>query len=153
MFEKLSTGLPRAKNYDAINKNFSLFPQPSAENTDKVIALTEDGYKAVTFIGEDTDAIVKVETLPVENIDESRFYRYDDEVYYRVGDKWKKVSEGSGGGGGATNNAILTVTNTSGWVSKTIAEGAECDININWSSLENNIPTGNGTITVKVMMP
>lgn len=57
---------------------------------------------------------------------------------------------GGGGGGGGGNRAIVTLTNTSGWLSKTIAEGAECPISVNWSSLEDEIPTGNGIITVKV---
>lgn len=57
---------------------------------------------------------------------------------------------GGGGGGGSGNNAILTVTNTSGWLSKTISEGASCPISLNWSSLEDDVPTGDGFLTVKV---
>lgn len=57
---------------------------------------------------------------------------------------------GGGGGGGGGNNAILTLTNTSGWLSKTISEDSECPISISWSSLEDEIPTGNGILTIKV---
>ena len=40
----------------------------------------------------------------------------------------------SGGGGGTGNNAVLTVSNTSGWLSKSIASGAECIISLTWTS-------------------
>ena len=59
------------------------------------------------------------------------------------------VSTG-GGGGGATNNAVLTLTNTSGWMFKTIAEGAGCDISFDWSSIENGMATGNGVLKISV---
>lgn len=62
------------------------------------------------------------------------------------------IPGGGGGGGGSANpnNAVLIVTNTSGWLTKTIAEGAGCDISFEWSSLEDGLSTGNGTITVSV---
>lgn len=59
-------------------------------------------------------------------------------------------SGGGGGGGGTGNNAVLTVSNTSGWLSKSIATGAECVISITWSSLEDDLPTGNGTLKVTI---
>ena len=57
---------------------------------------------------------------------------------------------GGGGGGGSTNNATMTLTNTTGWMSQTIASGSSCVLTFNWSSVEDNIPTGNGTMTVTV---
>lgn len=57
---------------------------------------------------------------------------------------------GSGGGGGSSNNAVLTIANASGWLSKSIASGSDCEISITWSSLEDEIPTGNGTLKVTV---
>lgn len=57
---------------------------------------------------------------------------------------------GGGGGGGTGNNAVLTVSNTSGWLSKSIAAGAECVISISWTSLEDNLATGNGTLKVTI---
>ena len=57
---------------------------------------------------------------------------------------------GGGGGGGGGNNAVLTVTNESGWLSRTISTGAACAVTIEWSSLEDNIPTGDGALTVTV---
>lgn len=56
----------------------------------------------------------------------------------------------AGGSGGSTNNAEFKVTNTSGWLSKTVAYGSECDVYLEWSSLEDEIPTGNGTVKIYV---
>ena len=59
-------------------------------------------------------------------------------------------SGGGGGGGGTGNNAVLTVSNTSGWLSKSVASGATCEISVTWSSLEDDLPTGNGTLKVTI---
>lgn len=57
---------------------------------------------------------------------------------------------GGGGGGGSTNTAVLTMTNETGWVSSTIASGYDCELKISWSSIEDELSTGNGSLTVKV---
>lgn len=57
---------------------------------------------------------------------------------------------GSGGGGTGGNNAVLSVQNVTGWISKTIAHGAECVVSIAWSSTEDGMPTGNGSLKVTV---
>lgn len=57
---------------------------------------------------------------------------------------------GGSGGGGSENNAIISMSNTSGWLSKTISDTEECVINFTWSSDEDGISTGAGTITLKV---
>ena len=59
---------------------------------------------------------------------------------------------GTGGGGGGTsgNNAHITLTNKSGFLSRTIAQGNSLPITINWTSEEDDIPTGNGTMKVTV---
>ena len=57
---------------------------------------------------------------------------------------------GGGSGGSGGNNAILQVSNTSGWLSKSIAYGKECPIQITWFSLEDEMPTGNGVMKVTV---
>jgi hypothetical protein len=61
-----------------------------------------------------------------------------------------KGGGGGGGGGGSSNNALLTLTNTAGWLSKTIAAGADCEISFTWSSVENGLSTGNGVFTLSV---
>lgn len=55
---------------------------------------------------------------------------------------------GGGGGGDSGNNAVLTVTNTTGWLSRSISSGSECSLSVNWSSLEDDLSTGNGTLTL-----
>ena len=57
---------------------------------------------------------------------------------------------GGGGGGGDVISAKLTVTNTSGWLTKTIAEGAACTVTLTWSSIEDDMPTGDGAIRISV---
>ena len=57
-------------------------------------------------------------------------------------------SGGGGGGGSSDNNATISLTNTTGWLSRTQASGASCELTFTWSSLENEIPTGNGTVTI-----
>lgn len=59
-------------------------------------------------------------------------------------------SGGGGGGGTGGNNASLTVTNTSGWLAKTVVENAPCNISLTWSSIEDDMPTGNGNLSVSV---
>lgn len=58
----------------------------------------------------------------------------------------------SGGGGvsGEGNNAVMTMTNTTGWLAKTVAAGSECKISLIWSSKEDGIYTGNGTLFLTV---
>lgn len=55
-----------------------------------------------------------------------------------------------GGGGGSTNSAEMVLTNASGWLSKTIAQGAACSISFAWSSKDGGIATGNGTLIITV---
>lgn len=73
------------------------------------------------------------------------YFTHGDEVLFEI-----TGIGGGGGGGGGGNAAILTVTNTSGFLSKTISTGASCPISLTWSSLESEIPTGNGTLKVLV---
>ena len=60
---------------------------------------------------------------------------------------------GTGGGGGSGsggNNATLTVKNSTGWISKTIASGDVCEISITWSSIEDEMATGDGSLKLAV---
>lgn len=67
-----------------------------------------------------------------------------------IGDGVTVSTSGGGGGSGSGNNAVLSVSNTTGWLSKTIAEGADCNLSFTWSSLENEMATGDGVLAVKV---
>ena len=55
-----------------------------------------------------------------------------------------------GGGGGGGNNAVLSVLNTTGWLSKTISLGSGCQLSYTWASTEDDIPTGDGIMTISV---
>lgn len=57
---------------------------------------------------------------------------------------------GGGGGGSGGNNATLEIRNTSGWMSKTISQDAACPVSFNWSSVENEMATGNGSLNISV---
>lgn len=55
-----------------------------------------------------------------------------------------------GGGGGGSNEAVLKLINKSDWLSKTIGHGSPCPIYFEWSSIEGDLPTGNGVLKVIV---
>jgi hypothetical protein len=57
---------------------------------------------------------------------------------------------GGGGGGSSSNEAVLTLRNTSGWISKSIPQDASCLVNFTWSSIENNIETGDGILSISI---
>lgn len=57
---------------------------------------------------------------------------------------------GSGGGGNSNNNASLKVSNTTGWLYSTIAANRPCTLKLTWSSMEDGISTGKGTLQVYV---
>lgn len=62
------------------------------------------------------------------------------------------AGSGGGGGGGSSsgNNAQIMVANDTGWLSTTIADGDSCPISITWSSIEDEMPTGDGTAKITV---
>ena len=68
----------------------------------------------------------------------------------RIGDGIAVATGSGGGGGGASNNAVLTLNNTTGWIYKSIASGASCKVTFEWSSLENEMETGSGILKVTV---
>ena len=91
------------------------------------------------------------------NPDDLGLYQ-DPDTYYVYPTYREVVSEngiplaasGGGGGGGSTTDAVFTMTNTTGWLSKTISVGASCPVSFTWSSIENEMPTGNGTIRISI---
>ena len=60
------------------------------------------------------------------------------------------AGSGGGGSGGSGNNAILRVTNASGFLSKTVANGDTCELSVQWSSIEDDLVTGDGVLSVIV---
>ena len=60
---------------------------------------------------------------------------------------------GSGGGSGSSSstiNAVFTYRNTSGFLTKKVASGLPCPLSVTWSSIEDDMETGLGKLTVSV---
>ena len=66
----------------------------------------------------------------------------------RIGDGITVATSGGGGGGGESNNAVLTFKNTTGWIYKSVSNGAACSVSFEWSSLEEGMPTGDGILKI-----
>ena len=60
------------------------------------------------------------------------------------------AGNGGGGGGSGGNNATIRVVNTSGWTTKTIAQNESCSVSFSWSSIEEEMPTGDGSLKIMV---
>ncbi len=79
------------------------------------------------------------------------YFTADGRVIFEMSGMGGGSGGGSGGGGESGNAAHITLTNTSGWMSKTIAaDGDTCPVSFHWTSLENDLPTGNGSLVVRV---
>ena len=84
--------------------------------------------------------------------------RVDDNYYFYLTANGEDIAgplgpfagAGSGGGGGATNDAVLSVANTTGWISNSMTDSEECYLKFNWSSVEKDFATGNGSLVVRV---
>jgi hypothetical protein len=68
----------------------------------------------------------------------------------RIGDGIKVATSGGGGVGGESNNAQLSLNSTTGWIYKTISEGAPVSVAFTWSSIENGLETGAGVLKISV---
>ena len=78
-------------------------------------------------------------------------YTEDGVAHFLSGDEELfSISVGSGGGGGGGNDAIISVANTTGWISTTISDTEDCVLSFTWSSVEHDYPTGDGQIIVRV---
>ena len=111
-------------------------------------------------IGDMSQLITEKKTSLVDAINDAFTNGGADGLYYEnnqlyltkdgviVGDPVTIVSGGGGGGGG--NEAVLTVANNTGWLSTTISESEQCVLLLSWSSVENDLPTGDGQLTVRV---
>lgn len=131
----------------------------SAEKMNRVLNAAYDAAESLPEIKQD------VENLKQKKADNLEFDTEENLLYLvsdgqRVGDGVAVAASGGGGGGSGGssqgNNAVLTVKNTSGWISKTIPQGQDCYVTITWSSLEHNVvtneddETGNGVFQVFV---
>lgn len=82
--------------------------------------------------------------------------RFDDawvEEGYLIlakGDETIRLGPFAGGSGSTGNNATLTLQNKTGWIYKSVAQNTACVLKAVWSSLEDELPTGGGILTIKV---
>ena len=78
----------------------------------------------------------------------------DDEGFLIMlkGDDEIKLGPFRGGGDSPSggNNARITLTNETGWIYKTVAQNTSCVLSGSWSSIEDELPTGAGIMTIKV---
>ena len=128
---------------------------------DQINSLLQDMTRTINHLAQTDNAISNIRTaLENVSIDPDDLGLYQDEDTKYVYPTYRGIRsengiplEGSGGGGsggGDIINAKLTVDNTSGFLSKTIAQGAQCVVSFNWSSIEDEMPTGDGTLRITV---
>ena len=135
----------------------------SAYETDKTLSIVDRpaDAKAVGDALIDLDAqISDIEEEMTDYIDKKAVngFVYEDSVLYLasdgeiVGEGVEIVSGGGGGGGGGGDESasVLEVQNTTGWISKTISYGQNTKLTLTWSSTEDGMPTGNGSLQVYV---
>lgn len=125
-------------------------PISSITGLEEILASLADNAEVMSLINALTGEIAG-KVADAEFDDDGLFY-FLDSYGERIAGPFEgfKGTGGGGGGGGSSNNAVLTVTNTSGWLATTVAEGAEVAILLNWTSLEDDLSTGNGSVTVFV---
>lgn len=110
------------------------------------VIVKEDG--SIDYGGYATEEYVDyaIESLDLEaSVDLSNYYTKDE-----IDATLAEFQPSGGGGGGSGNNATISLQNSSGWINKTISEGASCYIQALWNSVENGMPTGDGAITITV---
>lgn len=141
----------------------------SAERIEQAVASIETANNTATADADRAEAACLKAEYAADNIDQelsllnaaialkgdNLFFNEEDGKLYLTSDG-EIVGEGvvvatSGGSGSSSgNNAVLTFSNTTGWLSKTIADGSACTLTANWSSVEDGMATGNGALSIKV---
>lgn len=144
----------------------------SAERIEKAVASIENANVTATAAAEKAENACTKAEYAADNISQeidlvnaaialkgdNLFFNEEDGKLYLtsdgevIGEGVVVATSGGGGGGGSSsgNNAVLTFTNSTGWLSKTIADGSACSLSAKWSSIEDDMPTGNGALSIKV---
>ena len=125
----------------------------SAQAIEKANNAENDAAEALSTIDQQQDTIDAQALALAGKVDGG--YVENGVAYFTAGDQVLFEITGIGGGGGSGggdsgNNAVMRIENTSGWISNTIAQDSPCIVSFNWSSLENEIPTGNGSLRIQV---
>lgn len=105
------------------------------------------------YSGTEIDSLLNRIPLKADNL---FFNTADGKLYLTsegeiIGDGVIVSTSGGGGSGGIANNAIFTLTKKDTWRLKKISESAtDCNISGEWSSIEDGLDTGNGSIIIKI---
>lgn len=118
-------------------------PDVTTADNGKVLQVVRGAWKAADPAPAGADGLVAVAD---SNGNKVLYLTLDGEIF----GEGVVLPKGGSGGGGSTNSAVMTLTNKAGWITKTIAEGSDCDVVFEWSSVENEIQTGNGTFALSV---
>ena len=118
-----------------------------ANNTENHLAGLDNQMKELVRKLDNVE--IDVDDLGLEQ-DPDTYYVYPTYKGQRSENGIPLAGGGGGGGGGDVIGAVLSVENTSGWLSKTITYGASCPISFLWSSIENDMPTGAGALRITV---
>ena len=117
----------------------------------KDIAPSENGLNLLFWDGTEKEIEVSTEGVAFDEVtvDQETGYLHFLKDGEDVVDPCYLGNIGGGGSGGG-NNATISVSNTTGWLTKTVNSGAECPVSFTWSSLEDGMATGAGILTVRV---
>ena len=137
------------------------YVKPDDENPDDAILYVEDvrgststKIKGGTVAQEYLDSLAeKIDGAFIETTDGLTYLYLTSEDEVKVGPLGPFSGTGGGGGGGggsSDGNSVLTLTNTTGWLSKSIGSGSMCEITFTWSSLEDELSTGDGQLVITV---
>lgn len=144
-FEDRTTALENAKN--TMNNRLNAMTTDVAAALDASVVAFEKATDIEALLDELTSTVsMKVDDIEV--IDGDMYLLSNGE---RVAGPYSGFGGGGSGPGGSTgNNAVMSASNASGWTSKTVAQGADCLFTLNWSSIESELATGNGTMKILV---
>ena len=116
-----------------------------AENPDKTLS-SPGALADAEAVGERFEGLVFADGLIYEN---NQLFLTRKGVPFT--DPVEIIGGGAGGGGGGSdNNAKITLTNTTGWVNNTLASGSSCVVSATWSSVEDGMATGDGSLRITV---
>ena len=149
---------PELINVDSnLNVGYMVVLPPVTNNEGKVLAVQGN---QLTWIDVSTlidDLSKQVEELKLTANEHADAMEVDENglVYLlnnseRIAGPYGPFAGGKGGSGGSQNNATMALNNTSGFLSKTVSSEGSCPIKFNWSSTENDLSTGPGTLTILV---